>query len=221
MLRIVKAVCAGWVLAVSVWTAPALASPPVVEPRRTTTTDSLRAMESAREDSLSALEHAREDSLSALEPHLSAGMSLAIGLATTLGPPAIALLVNPPGSDNEWPSESTLTAGLAVGLLLGPAIGLASGGRGDLAKRGLLIRGLGLGATLVGSYAVARSFDSSSSGAGALVLGIAGLVGAGVSVVSAARDLAITHSAVERGRGSVSVRPVLDERGRLAIRATF
>ena len=211
MLRIVKAVCAGGMLAVCVWTAPALASPPVVEPRPT------------KVDSVRTPEGAREDSLSALKPHLSAGMSLAVGLATTLGPTAIALLVNPPGSDNEWPWESTLAAGLAVGLVVGPAIGLAGGGRGDLARRGLLIRGLGFGVALVGAYAVARSFDSSSDGGGAggLVLGIAGLVGAAVCVVSAARDLAITPSAVERGRGGVSVRPVVDERGRLAIRATF
>ena len=137
MLRIAKTVCAGWMLAVSVWTAPALASPPVVEPRPT------------KPDSVRALERAREDSLSALEPHLSAGVSLAVGLVTTLGPPAIALLVNPPGSDNQWAWEGTLTAGLAVGVLVGPAIGLAGGGRGDLAKRGLLVRGLGYGATLL------------------------------------------------------------------------
>jgi hypothetical protein len=209
-------------LVVCACAAPALASPPVVEPRRTKP-DSVRALERAREDSLSALERAREDSLSALEPHLSAGMSLAVGLATTLGPPAIALLVNPPGSDNEWAWEGTLTAGLAVGLLVGPAIGLAGGGRGDLAKRGLLIRGLGYGATLLGVFAVARSFESSSGGAGGGAgVAILGLVGAGVSVVSAAYDLAITPSAVDRGRGHrVSVRPVVDERGRLAMRATF
>jgi hypothetical protein len=195
-------------IAVFAWAAPALASPPLVAPRPTPP------------DSVRALERAREDSLSALEPHLSGGVSLAVGLATTLGPPAIALLANPPGSDNEWAWEGTLTAGIALGVLVGPAIGLAGGGREDLARRGLLIRGLGYGATLLGLFAVASSFENSDAGGGTTVVALAGFVGAAVSVVSAAHDLAITLSAVDRGRG-VSVRPVVDEHGRLALRVVF
>jgi hypothetical protein len=209
MLRIASAMCTG-MIAVIAWAAPALSSPPLMEPRPSPPPDSVRA-----------LKRAREDSLSALEPHRSGGASLAIGLATTLGPPAIALLANPPGSDNEWAWEGTLAAGIALGVLVGPALGLAVGGREDLARRGLLIRGLGYGATLLGLFALASSLDSSSSNdGGATVLALAGFVGAGVSVVSAAHDLAITPSAVDRGRG-VSVRPVVDEHGRLALRATF
>jgi len=210
MVRIAKALCTGGMLVCSVWATPALASPPIVEPRPTTP------------DSVRALERAREDSLSALEPHLSGGAALAVGLATTLGPPAIALLVYPPGgqSSNGW--EAALTLGVAVGVLVGPAVGLACGGREDLARRGLLIRGLGYGATLLGLLAVGSAIESSSGdSAGLTVVAIVGLVGAGVSVVSASYDLAITHPAVERGRGGVSVRPMVDERGRLALRATF
>lgn len=208
MPRIATAVCTVWMLGLSAWPAPALASPPIVAPRPTVP------------DSVRARERARADSLSALEPHLSGGVSLAVGLATTLAPPAIALITNPPGSDNAWAWEGTLTLGAAVGLLVGPAIGLAGGGREDLAARGLLIRGLGYGATLIGLLAVGSAVETSSDGAGVTVVAIAGAVGAGVSVVSAAYDLAITPSAVDRGRG-MSVRPVVDERGRFALRATF
>jgi hypothetical protein len=49
-------------------------------------------------------------------------------------------------------------------------------------------------------FAVGSSLESSSYGGGLTVVAIVGLVGAGASVVSAAYDLAITPSAVDRGR---------------------
>jgi len=208
VLRIAKAVCTGGMLVVATCAIPALASPPLVDPRTT------------KPDSVRALERARADSVRAVQPHLSGGHALAIGLATTLALPATSLLANPPGSSSEIAWEASLTICTAVGLYLGPAIGLSSGGRDDLAKRGLLIRGFGYGATLIGLLAVGSSLESSSYGAGIEVVALVGLLGAGASVVSAAYDLAITPSAVGPAR-HVSLRPVVDERGRLALRARF
>jgi len=208
MHRLAIAVVAAALLAGSAWAAPRPSAPPLVEPRST------------KPDSVRALEKAREDSLRAIQPHLSGGHALGIGLITTLGPPAVALLTNPPGSDNNIASEASLAIGAAVGVLLGPAVGLSAGGRDDLATRGLAIRAVGYAATLLGLFAVAASFENSSSTTGTTIIASVGLVGAGVSVVSCIHDLAITPSAVGPAR-HVSVRPLVDEHGRLALRATF
>jgi hypothetical protein len=102
-------------------------------------------------------------------------------------------------------------------------VGLASGGRGDLAKRGVIIRGVcgGLSVVLVGVGATLMLDESSqSNSAGGETLLVLGLVGGGVSVASSIYDLVITPKAVDQGR-RVSFRPLVTPSGMVGVRATF
>lgn len=200
----------GWMLAGTMWATPAMAQrPPLVEPR------------DSRPDSVRILERARADSLRATQPHMGGGAAFAIGLASTLGPPAVALLANPPSGGSEHGWETSLTLGSMIGVLAGPAIGLAAGGRGDLATRGLKARGISYAVMLAGVAAVgAASYDTSPGAVGSAAIVLAVFGGAGVSLISCFYDLSITPSAVGPAK-SFSVRPVVDTQGRIALQASF
>ena len=201
----------GWMIAGTVWAGPAHSAPPLVEPR------------ASKPDSVRAWERARADSLQATRDHLSGTQSLAIGLAATLGPPLVAYLANPRDPDNPddtgW--QASLTLGSLIGVYAGPAIGLAAGGRSDLAGRGLAFRSVGYLCMLAGVAGVASSFDSNGGGGGSYAVAIVGLGGAGLSTFSAIYDLSITPSAVGPRPKKFSVQPVVDPRGRFALQATF
>jgi hypothetical protein len=150
----------------------------------------------------------------------SPGEALGIGLFATAAPTLIAI-----GSTTS-PEQRYTSRPLAIflastaGIVVGPSIGLACGGRSDLAWRGVGIRagGLALGSlALVG--AIASAFDSSSGG-DALGLGVLGVACGAVVTLSAVHDLAITPSAVSHGpgpRAALGVRPD----GKLAVCVTF
>ena len=211
MSRMFMATCLSCALAGSAWAEPTPSSRPLVEPR------------ASKSDSVRVLERARADSIRLADPsgHMSGGQALAVGIATTLAPAGLALLVNPPGSNSDVAWEGTLTLGIALGVFAGPAIGLASGNRGDLATRGLTVRGIAYSTTLIGLLAVASAFESNSNTDG-YVGAYLGLAGATVGVLSCIHDLSITPSAVGPAKpASASVRPIVDEKGRLALRATF
>lgn len=146
--------------------------------------------------------------------------ALGVGALATLAPAAISLALNPPGSHSNFAWEASLSLGVTAGLFAGPAIGLASGGRGDLARRGLLVRGVGLAACAVGLEGLVLAFDETSNSSSPVILMAIGLVGAGVVAVSSIYDLAITPSAVEHGR---TPRAVLGLRpdGKLAVSVRF
>jgi hypothetical protein len=152
----------------------------------------------------------------------SGSKALGVGLLGTLGPAALAATLNRPGSNSEFAWEASLALGITTGVLVGPAIGLASGGRGDLAGRGLLVRGLGLAAVGAGVLGIVSAFDESSNTDAASTTGLvlAGCAGAVLVTVSSIYDLAITPSAVERGRApraELGVRPD----GKVAVSVRF
>ena len=197
-------------IAGSVWAGPAHAAPALVEPRATTP------------DSVRALERARIDSLRTTQDHLSGTQSLAIGLAATLGPPLVAYLANPRDPDNPGDTgwQGSLALGSLIGVYAGPAIGLAAGGRNDLAGRGLVFRSVGYLCMLAGLAAVASSFENNNAGGGSYAVMIVGLGGAGLSTFSAVYDLSVTPSAVGP-RPKFTVQPVVDPKGRFALQARF
>jgi len=142
--------------------------------------------------------------------HLSPGAALGVGLAASVGPAAVAALLIPPGSDSEFAWEAALTTGVALGVLVGPAVGLWCGGRGDLARRGLILRGLCAGTVAAGGLAVLSAMATEEGGPAVLPIAILGAVGGAVCVVSWAADLAITPSATANGRphrAELDVRP--------------
>ena len=154
----------------------------------------------------------------AVHAERSGSQALAVGLTSTLGPIVLGALLFPAQEDGQN-GASGVALGAAVGVLAGPAIGLASGGRGDLAGRGLLIRGsmyllFGLSAAAITS---GNDGDSLESLGGIAVLG---LVMGGVAVISAAHDLAVTPGAVTKGR-PVSLSPVADPRGHVGVMVRF
>lgn len=143
--------------------------------------------------------------------HRSGGRALMLGLAATVLPAGLGLGMDPGG-------EIGATVGITVGLLVGPAVGLASGGRGDLAWRGVAIRGVGGALLVLGGAAALSTIDEASAGATAIMwLGIAG---GGVAVASSIYDLVITPKAVEEGR-RLSFRPLVTPNGMVGLRAAF
>jgi hypothetical protein len=131
---------------------------------------------------------------------VSPGAALAIGATATLVP--LALAVAGDGNSTTW------VAGLS-GIVAGPAVGLWSGGRPDLAARGVLIRTLGLGALALGAATFGASFESDIGSGGTAVIVIGGLCGV-ATAVSVVYDLAITPGATKKaraGRVSLGVRP--------------
>ncbi|HKV72868.1 MAG TPA: hypothetical protein VJN62_16575 [Gemmatimonadales bacterium] len=147
----------------------------------------------------------------------SGGRALAVGLGATLLPVGLGLILDPAQADGQG-GEIGVTLGAMVGLLFGPAVGLASGGRGDLAWRGVAIRGVGGALLVLGGAAALGTIDEASPGATAIMwLGIAG---GGLAVASSIYDLVRTPKAVEEGR-RVSFRPLVTPNGMVGVRATF
>lgn len=150
---------------------------------------------------------------------MGGGAALGIGLASTFGPAALSLIVNPPGNQDTFAWEASLASAAAIGLMAGPAVGLASGGRGDLARRGLIVRGCGEALTALGLWAVVMAMSNDGATPLTVPLVVLGAIGGTVSVVSVVHDLAITPSAVNAGRHAVRIG--LDQRGRMAATVRF
>jgi hypothetical protein len=152
--------------------------------------------------------------------HYSPGAALGVGLVATAVPVAAAMVASPIGGDSDFAWEAALAVGATVGLVVGPAVGLSSGGRGDRAARGVLVRVLGLGGVGVGLLGFGLAMSESDSEGSALAMMAVGAAGALVVAGSSIFDLATTPSAVEargRPRASLGVRPG----GRLAVTVTF
>jgi hypothetical protein len=151
---------------------------------------------------------------------LSPGAALGVGIGCSVAPVVIAALLDPPGSHSTFAWEAALTIGAAVGVVVGPSMGLRSGGREDLARRGLILRGLCAATAVAGAVAVGVAMGSEEGGTGTATLAILGAVGGLVCVGSWLRDLAITPSATTPGRphrAQLGVRPD----GRLALSVRF
>ena len=152
------------------------------------------------------------DAVSAPTPSrnaLSPGAALGVGLAGTAVPLMLAYGLTTKDSRAE---DIALFAGVTAGIVAGPALGLWSGGRGDLAKKGLIRRSIGA-AICLGSFGAASAIfqDSGDSVTDASVLfGILGTAGGLLASFSALHDLAITPSATSQGRrmsGELGLRP--------------
>ncbi len=127
---------------------------------------------------------------------LSPGYAFELALAVSLVPALIAVSLDPPGS--AVAPEAAVSIGLAAGMIAGPAIGLACGGRRDLATRGVIVRSLGVAACAAGVIGFGTAFaDEKGSGSGFMLLGAAGGL---VTAVSWIHDVAITPSATAQGR---------------------
>ncbi|HET7226566.1 MAG TPA: hypothetical protein VFK69_12735 [Candidatus Eisenbacteria bacterium] len=132
----------------------------------------------------------------------SPSQALTIGIGATLAPAIIAVAIDRPGSDREFAWEAALGLGGEVGALVGPSVGLTAGGRWDLAKRGLIIRGVAAGGMVVGALGVGMAFEDGNAGTGAMV--ILGLLAGGAQAFSTVYDLAITPSATAKGRRMIA-----------------
>jgi hypothetical protein len=169
---------------------------------------------------------AAPDSLGAVSAHdlarartmLSPGAAMALGVGVTIAPAALALALVPRGRHSSADYGAALTTGTALGVLAGPAIGLWSGGRGDLAAKGLVVRGIGV--ALAGASAAALFHSESISpeaGVGVVLLATAAGLAATVSCV---HDLAHTPAAVtarQGGRAGLELR----SDGRVALSVRF
>ena len=150
---------------------------------------------------------------------LSPGAALGVGLAATVVPTMMAYGLTTKDSRAE---DIALFAGLTVGIVAGPSMGLWSGGRGDLAKKGAIRRSV-YAALCLGSLGAASAIfgENSQQVTDASVLfGIVGTVGGLAASFSALHDLAITPSAVSKGRpmsGEIGLRPD----GQLALTVHF
>ena len=149
--------------------------------------------------------------------HFSPGAALAVGMLATAGPLAVAGLANSSGHGAGGP----LLGAAALGVIVGPAIGLSSGGRSDLAERGLGVRLLGslaLAGGFLGAMSMMESDSDDPRSTGFLTLGI---VGAVATVGSAAIDLLATPIAVEQGKPQPSAALVVRPDGALAAQVRF
>lgn len=150
---------------------------------------------------------------------LSPMAALGVGLAATVGPPLLVVALTPRESRAE---DVGLFVGVAAGVIAGPAVGLWSGGRGDLAKRGLIIRAIGGAAVGAGALGVALAMGESSQQTQAITatLVVLGVVGGAITTASLFHDLAITPSATSQGkppRVGLGIR----SNGSLAVRVQF
>jgi len=153
---------------------------------------------------------------------LSPGAALGVGIGCSVAPVVIAALLDPPGSHSTFAWEAALTMGAAVGIVVGPSVGLRSGGRDDLARRGLILRGICAATVAAGAVAVGVAMGSEAGGVQppTTALAILGTVGGLVCVASWFSDLAITPSATAQGRphrAQLGVRPD----GRVALSVGF
>jgi len=150
---------------------------------------------------------------------LSPAAALGVGLAATAVPTMLAYGLTTRDSRAE---DIALFAGVTTGIVAGPALGLWSGGRGDLAKKGLIRRSIGA-AICLGSFGAASAIFQGSSDQvtdASVLFGIVGAAGGLLAGMSALHDLAITPSATSKGSrmsGQVGFRPD----GRLALSIRF
>lgn len=153
--------------------------------------------------------------------HLRSGLppvaALGVGLAATVVPTLLAFGMTATDTKAEnW----AVTIGVVAGAVAGPAAGLWSGGRDDLARRGLLVRSLGA-AICVGSYAGASAlWDEGQHDGLAVALGIVGTTFGAAVAGSMIHDLAITPSATAHGR-PVSAGLGLRPDGKVALNLRF
>lgn len=153
--------------------------------------------------------------------HYAPGGALAVGVLATLAPPVIFTAVSTSAQEEDFGWEAPLLIGATVGVLAGPAVGLASGGRNDLARRGLIVRTVGLAATAGGLYGIYTMMSQEESDAGSIALFSVGLAGAAFTGVSMLHDLAITPSAVAGGRAGLHPTLALRRDGALAVQVKF
>ncbi|MGH7743027.1 MAG: hypothetical protein ACRENS_13515 [Candidatus Eiseniibacteriota bacterium] len=158
------------------------------------------------------------------DSHLSPEAAVSIGILSTAGCAIAGAAIGAP--DN---IGGGLAVGLAAGCVVGPSLGLASGGREDLALRGLKLRGIACALGGAAALAVASSRESGDFGcaqtAGVVIASAAALV----TVASWTHDLWITPRAVGQGppeRASTDTRPArwqlgLRPNGALALTAQF
>jgi hypothetical protein len=144
--------------------------------------------------------------------------ALGVGLAATAVP---TLLVYALTSKDSRAEDVGLFVGVATGVIAGPAVGLWSGGRGDLAKHGLIIRSvgtaIGLGAMGVASATWENGTQAPAATATLAILGVAGGLMAAASLF---HDLAITPSATAQGKPA-RVGLGIRSDGSLAVRVQF
>lgn len=142
----------------------------------------------------------------------SPSTALLVGLASTAGPIAIGFAQRDEYYTDQ-PNFATASLGLLVGVTLGPAIGLATGGRGDLAYRGLLLRGAALGLSTGALLAASTGNEGGTVGAF--------IAGASLAGISAVHDLIITPSAVAEGRPRARAALAVRPDGALAVQVKF
>lgn len=124
--------------------------------------------------------------------------ALGIGLAATAVPTLLAYGLTSKDSKAE---DVALFVGVATGVVAGPALGLWSGGRGDLAKRGLIVRSIGT-AICLGAMGVADATwnDGAQAPTATAALAVLGTVSGLATTVFVIHDLVITPSATAQGR---------------------
>jgi len=123
--------------------------------------------------------------------------ALGIGLAATAAPTLLAYGLTSKDTKTE---DVALFVGVATGVVAGPALGLWSGGRGDLAKRGLVVRSIGT-AICLGAMGIASATwnDGTQAPVATATLAILGALGGLAATVFVFHDLAITPSATAQG----------------------
>jgi hypothetical protein len=144
--------------------------------------------------------------------------ALGVGLMATVVPTMLAYGLTETDTNAE---NIGLFVGFTVGAVAGPSVGLWSGGRDDLARQGLIGRSIAAGMCL-GAMGVATATWDNGNQASALTatLAIVGGVGGLITFMSVLHDLAITPSAVSRGKPlavGLGVRPD----GVVAVRLRF
>ena len=145
-------------------------------------------------------------------------VALGIGLAATGVPTLLAYGLTEKDTQAE---NIALVVGITAGVVAGPAVGLWSGGRGDLARTGLLRRSV-VGAVGLGAVALAGAIsnDSTQDGTSSVALVLLGAASAVMVTVSVFHDLAITPSATAQGR-RVSAGLVVRPDGVVALNVRF
>jgi hypothetical protein len=144
---------------------------------------------------------------------------LGVGLAATVTPTLLAYGLTEKDSKAE---DIAIYVGIFTSAIAGPAVGLWSGGRGDLAKQGLIARGIGcafVGAGFAGGAMVAEGTGTAVQTTGVLMI-ILGVGGAILTTGSVLHDLAITPWASGHDE-PVSVAVGIRPDGMLAVRVKF
>jgi len=144
--------------------------------------------------------------------------ALGVGLVSTAAPIILAYGLTERESRAE---DVALFVGFTAGAIAGPAVGLWSGGRGDLAKRGLIGRTIGAGVCL-GAIGLSSATWDNGNQAPALTVtfAILGTVGGLMTVGSVLHDLSITPSATSQGK-PLTVGLGIRGDGALAVRVRF